>query len=75
MVLEVNATVLLGANLHRKHFFNWEYTLDGKTFVTLPSTAEATTTVSGLTALTTAGFRVSATISKNGTTPWSPLVN
>jgi hypothetical protein len=75
VVLDANATVLLGVNLQRKHFFNWEYTLDGKTFVTLPSTPGATTTVSGLTALTTVGFRVSATISKNGTTPWSPLVD
>jgi hypothetical protein len=75
VVLDANAKVLLGENLYRKHFFNWEYTTDGKTFTALPPTPEATTMVSGLTALTTVGFRVSATTSKGVTTPWSPIVN
>ena len=39
VALEANATALLGsANLRRKHFFSWEYTLDGKTFISMPST-------------------------------------
>jgi hypothetical protein len=75
VVLEANATTILGALLHRKHFFNWEYTTDGKTFTALPSTPEAKTLVSGLPPLTTVGFRVSATTSKSNTTPWSAIVN
>ena len=75
VVLEANATNLLGALIHRKHFFNWEYTTDGKTFTTLPSTPEAKTLVIGLPPLTTVGFRVSATTSKNNATAWSAIVN
>jgi hypothetical protein len=75
VVLDANATVLLGSNLHRKHFFNWEYTLNGTTFIALPPTAEATTSVTGLTALTTVGFRVAVTVTKSPMGPWSPLVN
>ena len=75
VVLEANATTVLGALLHRKHFFNWEYTTDGKTFTALPSTPEAKTMVAGLPPLTTVGFRVSATTSKSNTTPWSAIVN
>jgi hypothetical protein len=75
VVLEANATAILGADLHRKHYFNWGYTTDGKTFIALPPTPGARTTVSGLALLTTVGFRVSATTMKNGTTEWSAIVN
>jgi hypothetical protein len=75
VVLDANAKVLLGENLHRKHLFNWEYTLNGTTFIALPTTPEATTTVSGLTALTTVGFRVAVTVTKSLMGPWSPVVN
>jgi hypothetical protein len=75
VVLEANATIILGSNLRRKHFFTWEYTTDGKTFVALPPTPTATTTVSGLTSLTTVGFRAGATTSNNVATEWSALVN
>ncbi len=37
VVLDANATVL-GAAGGRKTFFNWQSTVDGKSFVTLPST-------------------------------------
>lgn len=76
VALEANATALLGsANLGRKHFFSWEYTLDGKTFVSMPSTPGVKTTQGGLTPLTTVGFRVAVTVSKNPQGPWSQVVN
>jgi hypothetical protein len=76
VALAANAGTLLGsANLHRKHFFSWEYTLDGKTFIAMPSTAEANTTQGGLTPLTTVGFRVAVTVSKSPQGPWSQIVN
>ena len=60
----------------RKTFFNWQYTADGgKTFVTLPSTPRARTTVSGLTALSTYGFRVSVTNSDGVAGEWSQIVS
>jgi hypothetical protein len=75
VVLEANATALLGEFLHRKHFCNWEYATDGTTFIALPPTPEARTRVSGLPPLTTVSFRVRATMTKNVTTPWSPIVS
>jgi hypothetical protein len=74
VALEANASALLGANLGRKHFFSWEYTLDGKTFVSMPSTPEVKTTQGGLTPLTTVGFRVAVTVSKSPQGPWSQVV-
>jgi hypothetical protein len=76
VALEANARALLGsANVRRKHFFSWEYTLDGKTFVSMPSTPEVKTTLGGLTPLTTVGFRVAVTVSKSPQGPWSQVVN
>ncbi len=76
VVLEANASALLGADIHRKHFFSWECTMDGgKTFVAMPSTPGATTSMTGLTPLTTVGFRVAVTTTKSGMGPWSQVVN
>jgi hypothetical protein len=72
--LEANAHALLGDNLQRKHFFSWEYTTDGKTFVSMPSTPEVKTTLTGLTPLTTVGFRVAVTVSKSPMGPWSQVL-
>jgi hypothetical protein len=74
--LEANAAALLSTlNLRRKHFFSWEYTLDGKTFIGMPSTPEASTTQGGLTPLTIVGFRVAVTVSKSTQNAWSQVVN
>jgi hypothetical protein len=75
VTLEANVSALLGAYLHRKHFISWEYTLDGKTFVALPSTPEGLTTVTGLAALTVVGFRVAVTVARMPMLPWSQVVN
>jgi hypothetical protein len=74
VALDANARALLGEDLRRKHFFSWEYTLDGKTFVSMPSTPKAKTTLSGLTPLTTVGFRVAVTTSDGVQGPWSQVV-
>jgi hypothetical protein len=72
--LEANATILLGDYLKRKHFFNWAYTIDGENFVSVPSTSEARTIVTGLTPLTFVGFRVCVTKGKGVMDPWSQVV-
>ena len=58
----------------RKTFFNWQSTVDGKTFVSLPSTPLSKTTLADLTPLTTYGFRVSVTGSNGVMGPWSQVV-
>lgn len=75
VALAANAGALLGSNRGRKHFFCWEYTTDGETFVTMPATPEAKTTLTGLTPLTTVGFRVAATTSKGVVGAWSQVVD
>lgn len=75
VALTANATILLGKNRRRVHFFNWEYTTDGKTFVSMPSTADVKTTLTGLSPLTTVGFRVAVTLAKSPMGPWSQVVN
>jgi hypothetical protein len=74
VALEANATALLGEDLGRKHFFSWEYTLDGTTFVSMPSTPQVKTTQGGFTPLTTVGFRVAVTVSNSVQGPWSQVV-
>ncbi len=74
VVLDANAKQL-GAGGRRKTFFNWQYTGDGgKTFVNAPSTPKSKTSISGLTPLTSYGFRVSVTNSDGVAGEWSPLV-
>ena len=74
--LAANHTVLVGkANAHKKVTFGWEMSADGgKSWTALPATAYASTTVSGLTLLSTYAFRVMVTL---GTTPgtWSQVVS
>ena len=74
VVLDANATALAGPG-KKKSFFNWGYTLDGgKTFIPLPSTPKARTTLANLTPLTTVGFRVSITKSNGIAGDWSQVV-
>ena len=73
VILDANV-VALTAGLKGKFSFNWESTLDGKVFSTLPSTPNHTTTVSNLTPLTSYGFRVSVTNAAGVLQPWSQIV-
>jgi hypothetical protein len=71
--LDAYAAALAGHG-RRKTFFNWQSTVDGKTFVSLPSTPKSKTTVANLTPLTTYGFRVSVTNSDGIPGEWSQVV-
>jgi hypothetical protein len=63
-------TVLTNAAARRASY-DWEYSTDGgKTWLTLPSTLQAKTTVSGLTPGATATFRFRA-LTKTGEGDWS----
>ncbi len=74
--LAANRAALVGtASAHKRVTFNWEMSADGgKTWQALPSGSYASTTVSGLTPMTTYAFRVSVTV---GNTPgaWSQAVS
>jgi len=74
VILIANATLLIGRGVRKKATFNWESSADGgKTWVTAPSTPLSSTSVVGLTPLTTYAFRVSVTVSKT-TGEWSQAV-
>ena len=72
--LAANATLLSGGKKKGNRLFNWEYSLDGKVWVAVPSTPYAQTTIAGLTPLTTYQFRVSLT-DKSGTGAWSQALS
>jgi hypothetical protein len=73
VVLDAFARVL--RNGKRGGFFNWQSTADGgKTFVTLPPTAKAKTSVANLAPLQTYGFRVAVTMPDGITGDWSQVV-
>jgi hypothetical protein len=73
--LEANATLLAnGVRSTRYRFYNWQYSVDGKTWITVPSTPYAKTIITGLTPLTTYEFRVSLT-DKNGQGAWSQTLS
>jgi hypothetical protein len=74
VALSANATAL-GAAKTKKSFFNWEYTADGKTFIAMPSTPKSKTSLTGLTPLSTYGFRVAVTDADGVLGPWSQIVS
>jgi hypothetical protein len=76
-----SGSVLLDANAilldptHRAKTYNWQMTMDGKTFSAMPSTPTGQTTIANLTPLTTVGFQVSVSIHKQPPGLWSQTVN
>jgi hypothetical protein len=72
-------TVLLVANARalnkskRQKTYHWQYTINGKDWINATSTPLARTTLTGLPALTSVGFRVAVADSK-GTGEWSQTV-
>ena len=75
VALDAYAAALTGRS-QKKTFFNWQSTADdGSTFVSLPPTPKSKTTVSGLTPLTTYGFRVCVTSSDGTAGAWSQVVS
>jgi hypothetical protein len=71
-ILRANARLLAAGRKKKGRFFEWQYTLDGKTFVSVPSTAVAHTTLAGLPPLTTVGFRV-CLVDSSGPGEWSQV--
>jgi hypothetical protein len=61
--LVANASLLVGKS-RAKTQFNWQMSVDGKTWTNLPSTPLADTEVAGLALLSTYSFRVSVTLGK-----------
>lgn len=73
VVLRANAGLLHKGESSR--FFNWQYTLDGgATWITVPPTTHAQTSITGLPSMTTCGFRVSVTAG-GGQSEWSQPVS
>ena len=74
--LDANRKLLVGtADASKKAYFNWQWSADGgKTWTSVPSTPYASTEIPGLTPLSTYSFRVSVTIAKQPTGPWSQAV-
>jgi hypothetical protein len=72
VILEAHAGLL--ATGKGRMFFNWEYTVNGgASWIAVPSTPWARTTIAGLPALVTCGFRVSVT-DPVGQGEWSQVV-
>jgi hypothetical protein len=70
-VLNVITTAVNGAT-----GYQWQHSLDGgKTWIDMPATTKAQTTLSGLTPKTTVWFRVRALVRKTGLTDWSQPVS
>lgn len=74
VILRANATLLVGRGVKKHSVYNWQYSADwGKTWTNAPATPLASTTIEGLTPLTTYSFRVSVTVSKT-VGAWSDAV-
>jgi hypothetical protein len=74
VTLEANATLLVGRGVKKHAAYQWQYSADGgKTWTNAPATPLASTTIEGLTPLTTYAFRVAATVSKT-VGAWSQAV-
>ena len=72
----VSGTVTLVAKAAAtKACYNWQYSLDQKTWTTLPQTLKAKTGISGLTAPTMYYFRVQALTPKGGESDWGQIVS
>ncbi|HEX8789351.1 MAG TPA: fibronectin type III domain-containing protein [Polyangiaceae bacterium] len=72
VTLNANASLLAGRRKHAA--FAWQYSADGgKTWTNAPATPLASTSIEGLTPLTTYAFRVAATVSKT-VGAWSQAV-
>ena len=77
VVCSASVALLLGTGALKPkqlRFFNWQYTLDGKTFLNAPPTSTWKTTLLGLPLLTVVGVRVNLN-NADGPGPWSQVVN
>ena len=66
---------LLTQGKNKRGSYNWQYSIDGeKTWLTLPSTSIANTTITGLTPATTVAARVAVAVGKQPLSAWSAVV-
>jgi hypothetical protein len=72
----VSGTVTLTAKAAaKKAAYNWQYSIDQKTWTSLPQTLKAKTGVSGLTSATTYYFRSQALTPKGGESDWGQIIS
>ena len=74
---DANVGLLVGAGAKKPNesrFFNWSYTVDGKTFITMPPTPTGKTTIQNIPLFTTVGVRVNLNNSE-GPGEWSQVVS
>ena len=72
----VSGTVTLSAKAAaKKAAYNWQYSIDQKTWTSLPQTLKAKTGVSGLTSATTYYFRSQALTPKGGEGDWGQIIS
>jgi hypothetical protein len=72
----VSGTVTLSAKAAaKKAAYNWQYSIDQKTWTSLPQTLKAKTGVSGLTSGTTYYFRSQALTPKGGVGDWGQMIS
>jgi hypothetical protein len=72
----VSGSVVLSAkSAGKKAAYNWRYSLDQKTWTSLPQTLVAKTGVSGLTAATTYYFQCETQTTKDGESGWGQVVS
>jgi hypothetical protein len=72
----VSGTVTITARAAaKKAAYNWQYSLDQKTWTSLPQTLKAKTGVSGLTSATVYYFRSQALTPKGGESDWGQVVS
>ncbi len=67
--------LLVAAAIPSAVAYYWSWSLDQKSWTSLPDTTRANTSVAGLTAGTTYYFRVRALVTKLGQTDWSQIVS
>jgi hypothetical protein len=69
------SVVLSAKSAGKKAAYNWRYSLDQKTWTSLPQTLVSKTGVSGLTPATTYYFQSDAQTVKGGETSWGQIVS
>ena len=74
VIMRAYATLLTGAQ-DKSGAYSWQYSVDGqKTWVTLPPTSIARTSITGLASTTTVAARVAVSVGKQPISDWSPVV-
>jgi len=71
----VSGSVKLSAKSGKKAAYNWRYSLDQKTWTSLPQTLVAKAGVSGLTPTTTYYFQCESQTTKGGEGAWGQVVS